>query len=141
MIRYLDTSLLVPLFVKEPKSQAILTWFAGIGATDVVVSEWAITEFSSAIAIKTRTGQIGASIRMSIQADFLEFVRSRAQHVTVTSLDFQRAARLCDRWQSGLRAGDALHLAIAEQRGLTVCTLDQGMLTAALNMGMATETV
>ena len=35
----------------------------------------------------------------------------------------------------GLRSGDALHLAIAERHGLTVCTLYLGMSAAALALG------
>ncbi len=41
----------------------------------------------------------------------------------------------------GLRSGDALHLAIAERHGLTVCTLDLGMSAAALALGFPCETL
>ena len=141
-MRYLDTSLLVPLFIKEPKSPAMATWFAHIGTADLAVSEWTITEFASALSIKTRTGQIDASTRVQVQSDFLSFLHSRVQQtIVVTSTDFERAAHLCDRWQLSLRAGDALHLAIAERFQLIVCTLDQRMLTAASELGIVTETV
>jgi hypothetical protein len=54
-----------------------------------------------------------------------DFAKSQLAIITLDRADFQRAAALCDQWQLGLRAGDALHIAIAEQRDLTVCTLDR----------------
>jgi len=139
---YLDTSLLVPLFIREPKSLAVGAWLVGIGPTDLAVSDWGVTEFSSAASIKTRTGQIDEAARAHMQADFQEFIRSRVRTVVpVLSADFHRAAELCDRWQMGLRAGDALHVAIAERRGLAVCTLDRTMFDAALALGLVSESV
>jgi predicted nucleic acid-binding protein len=140
-MRYLDTSLLVPLFIQEPKSADAGTWLVGIDSADLAVSPWGVTEFSSAASIKTRTGQIDTVMRAKIHAEFLVFLTSRVRRVTpVVSADFQRAAELCDRWSIGLRAGDALHLAIAERRGMTVCTLDKGMWTAAQALGIPFET-
>lgn len=43
---YMDTSALVPVFIREPKSQAIVAWLEASGER-LVVSEWAIAEFSS----------------------------------------------------------------------------------------------
>jgi len=60
--------------------------------------------------------------------------------ITLDHADFQRAAALCDQWQLGLRAGDALHVAIAERRDLTVCTLDRIMRETAVSLGMSVET-
>jgi len=141
-MRYLDTSLLVPLFVREPKSPAVGAWLAGIGTGELAVSEWGATEFSSAASIKTRTGQIDEAARAHMQAEFLAFIHARVRRIIpVLSADFRRAADLCDRWQLGLRAGDALHLAIAERHDLTVCTLDRGMWTAAEALGLPFETL
>ena len=142
MIHYLDTSLLVPLHIHEPKSPNVRAWLIGVGAAELAVSEWCITEFASASSIKTRTGQIDQAKKDLAQAEFLAFIRFRVKRVIlVDSIDFRRAAELCDRWQTGLRAGDALHLAIAERHGLTVCTLDRGMWTAAQALGLAIESL
>jgi hypothetical protein len=40
-------------------------------------------------------------------------------------LQFRTAARFADQYSLGLRAGDALHLAICADHGATLCTLDQ----------------
>ncbi len=38
----------------------------------------------------------------------------------------------------GLRAGDALHLAICANQGATLCTLDRRLIDAATALGVAT---
>jgi len=43
----------------------------------------------------------------------------------VESDDFRTAALFCDQHALGLRAGDALHLAIAARHGAELCTLDR----------------
>jgi predicted nucleic acid-binding protein len=39
-------------------------------------------------------------------------------------------------WRSSLRAGDALHLAIASGRGATLCSLDAPFVAAAQQLGL-----
>jgi len=141
-MRYLDTSLLVPLFIREPISAEVGAWLADIGPAELAVSDWGLTEFSSAASIKTRTRQIDDAMRARVQTDFREFVHSRVRRVLpVLSADFHQAAEFCDRWEIGLRAGDALHLAVAARCGLTVCSLDRTMLEAARVVGVAVESV
>lgn len=141
MARYLDTSLLIPLFIKEPRTPDVHAWFSAIAAPALVVSEWGVTEFASAASIKTRTGEIDGDERAKAQEAFRRFVTGKVKRVEPETADFQRAAELCDCWQLGVRAGDALHLAIAERLGLTICTLDKGMLDAARALGMLVEAV
>ena len=45
----------------------------------------------------------------------------------VAPSDYQAAARLCDRAELGLRAGDSLHIAVAVTNGLPIATLDKVM--------------
>nr|WP_294810246.1 hypothetical protein [uncultured Sphingomonas sp.] len=46
-----------------------------------------------------------------------------------------------DRPDPGLRAGGALHLAIAQSGGLSLVTLDRTMADAALQLGIAIERI
>ena len=48
----------------------------------------------------------------------------------VTGGQFRAAARYADQHSLGLRAGDALHLAVASEHGATVYTLDQRLAEA-----------
>jgi uncharacterized protein len=53
-------------------------------------------------------------------------------------LDFRTAARLADQHAIGLRAGDALHLAICASHGATLCTLDRRLGDAGSALGIKT---
>ena len=50
--------------------------------------------------------------------------------------EFRVAARIADQHKLGLRAGDALHLAIAADHGATIATLDKRLADAALALGV-----
>jgi len=63
-------------------------------------------------------------------AAFNQLVTRSLVMLPVSSSDYHAAARLCDRTELGLRAGDSLHIAIAVSHGLTVVTLDKVMATA-----------
>ncbi|MDE2464494.1 MAG: PIN domain-containing protein, partial [Alphaproteobacteria bacterium] len=49
------------------------------------------------------------------------------------------AARLADQHALGLRAGDALHLAICADHGATLCTLDRRLGEAGPALGVKAE--
>lgn len=139
MPRYLDTSLLVPFYVQEARTVEAQNWLAGLGSSPLAVSPWSITEFASALGLKHRRGELAQADLAKVEAGFRRFVAGRARVVEIVADDFYRAAELCAAGV-GLRAGDALHLAIAERYGLTVCTLDRGMWTAAEALGLPFET-
>ena len=56
---YVDTSVLVPLFLNEPHSLAATAWYAR-EKRELVAAVWCIPEFASAFGIKQRTGTINA---------------------------------------------------------------------------------
>ncbi len=58
---YVDTSVLVPLFVNEPLSSAVGDWYARETET-LVATAWCVTEFASALGIKQRTGALDAHL-------------------------------------------------------------------------------
>lgn len=57
----------------------------------------------------------------------------------VTGAHFRAAAKFIDQHALGLRAGDALHLATASERGATVHTLDQRLADAGPVLGVPTH--
>ena len=72
---YVDTSALVPAFIREPKSEAVLAWLETSGER-LVLSEWTIAEFSSAAAIKVRTGEIAPNLAKQARSRFLDFAQN-----------------------------------------------------------------
>jgi hypothetical protein len=57
----------------------------------------------------------------------------------ITSLHFRTAARFADQSGTGLRASDALHLAIASEQGASIGTLDEILANAAASVGVAAQ--
>jgi uncharacterized protein len=124
---YVDTSVLVPLFLHEPHSQAAADWYAR-EKSELVAAAWCVPEFASALGIKQRTGAIDAPQALAAWERFERMVAADLRLLQVTPANFQRAAMLVLNAASALRAGDALHLACAEAVGAKrMATLDEVM--------------
>ena len=135
---YLDTSALVPLFVREPKSEAVVSWISSSQAP-LAVSEWSLVEFASATSIKVRTGQISAHIAAQACAHLEAFAREHCLVAVPSRAAFRLAAELARKPTPGLRAGDALHLAIAlTLKASALLCLDDAMIAVARSLGLHT---
>lgn len=122
---YVDTSVLVPLFVNEPHSLTVADWYAK-ESSELVAAAWCVTEFASALGIKQRTGAIHPTQAQGAWSRFERMVAADLRLLPVEPVNFHRAAELVLDASSGLRAGDALHLACAEAAGVKhMATLDE----------------
>ena len=122
---YVDTSVLVPLFLNDPHSPAVAHWYAN-ETSELVAAAWCVPEFASALGIKQRTGAINAQQAQDAWARFERMVAADLRLLAVEPAHFHRAAELVLDAASALRAGDALHLACAEAAGASqMATLDE----------------
>ena len=135
---YLDTSLLVAALTNETETQRMQNWLGEQEVDELAISGWVATEFSSALSIKLRTGQISAAHRADALALFARLGTDSLTVVAVSRLQFRTAARFVDQYELGLRAGDALHLAICADHGATLCTLDRRLGEAGPAVGVKT---
>lgn len=127
---YVDTSILVAALSREPGTDAAQAWLSAQGDSTLAVSDWCLTEFSAALSLKLRRRELNVSLRNEALAKFSALVEESLLVLPVEPLDFRAAAHLADQHAVGLRAGDALHLAVASRHGMTVHTLDKGMVRA-----------
>jgi len=136
---YVDTSVLLALFINEAKTADAWHWFNRQTPGSTAASDWTLTEISSALSVKRRMHQIDDSTHNKALTLVRDFVQTQLAIITPDHADFHHAARLCDNWQSGLRAGDALHVSIAERRRMAICTLDRVMHEASVSLAILVE--
>ena len=135
---YFDTSFLAPLFVTEAASDEVEAVMAGIVGESLAVSHWTRVEFSSLLARRLRMGELAATDMERIDGQFETVLRESFQIIAPSPADFDRAKAFLARPEAGLRAGDALHLAIARNHGAhAVYSLDKGMLAAGETFGIS----
>lgn len=139
MTQYLDTSLLVAALTNEAETKRMQTWLSAQASESLAVSEWVATEFSAALSIKLRTGQIEESHRADALAMFAQLRAGSFATLAITAVEFRAAAHFADQSGLGLRAGDALHLAICANHGATLCTLDHRLSEAGPVLGIKTK--
>jgi predicted nucleic acid-binding protein len=136
-VLYFDTSFLVPLFLEEKTSVRIERFFARLVGQDLAVSHWTRVEFSSLLAREVRMGGLKAAAARETDTEFETAVKDSFVVLLPNAEDFDLAKEYLDRHQSGLRAGDALHLAIARNHASTqIYSLDSTLLKAGRSLGL-----
>ena len=124
-IVYVDTSALVALLVNEAGSASVGRWY-GRTKDELVSAVWCVTEFASALGIKQRSSQLDGAQARSAWERFGRLAVIDLRLLPLQATHFHRAATLTLGPGSSLRAGDALHLACAEQAGARgIATLDE----------------
>ncbi len=138
---YFDTSFVVPLILPEATSERIAAVIRELPVDQLAVSHWTKVEFSSVIAREVRMGGLDASAAVRADTRFEAMVRDSFAVLLPTPSDFDLARRYLTRFETGLRAGDALHLAIASNQGAeTVYSLDQGLVRAGAILSLPVST-
>jgi uncharacterized protein len=132
---YVDTSIHISGLTNEVQTSAVQAWMSQQTVGQLTISDWVVTEFSSALSIKVRTGQLPAAERSAIMARFTQLCAGTFRILPIKRSAYRAAAKYCDQFALGLRANDALHLAICAENGATLCTLDQRLGSAAPQLG------
>jgi predicted nucleic acid-binding protein len=130
-----DASILVPLFLREPSSEAVAALFADSSSLPTI-SDFAAGEFASAVSIRLRRSDITGQNAQTILANFEDWTARQSNRITTDADDVARAARLVRRFDLGLRMPDALSVAFAQRVNEPIATLDRRQAAAAHSLGL-----
>ena len=127
---YLDTSFIAPLAIAEASSESIEAFLLRCEA-ELATSQWTRVELASLVARRVRMREFDTDQADAIRAVFDQLLAESFTTLPVATADFTTAETLLGKADTGLRAGDALHLAVARNhRAKTLYTLDRGLLKA-----------
>src|ERR1035438_660833 len=94
---YTNAIALVPVFIREAKSEPVIGWLESSGER-LSISEWCLLEFASAAAIKVRTGQVATKLARQSTARVREFAQKHCT-VAVPRSEERRVGKECrSRW-------------------------------------------
>jgi uncharacterized protein len=88
--------------------------------------------------MKLRAGHIEVAHRADVLATFTRLTMESFTVVAASRLHFRMAVRFVEQHRLGLRARDALHLAVCADHGATLCTLDWRLGDAGSALGVKT---
>lgn len=126
MSLYLDTSVLVPLFVPESQSPMVLGWIQKQQGS-IYLSDFAITEFHAVVSRLVRQDAIDMQLATAIREQFAKWALAATESAENIPADIRVAGHLVQTPLPKLLSADATHLATCRRMALILATLDHGM--------------
>jgi predicted nucleic acid-binding protein len=137
---YFDTSFLAPLIRGEATSNSIKQFFQQQALGNLAISHWTRVEFCSLLARDVRMDVIAPQTAREFDAQFDAVVAQSFSVILPDLNDFDLCKQYLQRFETGLRAGDALHLAIGHNHQMqAIYSLDKKLLRAGRLLGLPVE--
>lgn len=138
---YVDTSVWCAYGFRQAESAPAVAWLEAQDLTHLGTAWWAETEFASALSIQVRKKALSQGQARHAGERFADLMAA-VHRLNVIEADFLQAADWVANAASGLRGGDALHLAVAQRHGCkAVATLDAAMRASAQRLGFRIVTL
>jgi len=104
---------------------------------EIAVSHWTRVEFAGLVARRVRMRELTEQLASRAVLVFERLLAESYQVILPAPSDFDLATRLLQHYRTGLRSGDALHLAIAQNHNADrFFTLDATLTKAAKLVGI-----
>lgn len=140
---YLDTSVLVAVLTHEPGSILVRDWLEGQQRhSSLATGDWALVEFASVMGIRVRTQTLHTRQAREVMDAMGTMTKDSMVMHAPSRAACTEAASLVSHFRQGLRAGDALHLAVAMEAGAGIfATLDRSLVTAIRSLRLPIRVV
>lgn len=138
MSAYLDASVLLPTLIEEAASAAVDAYMLA-ETRELLISDFAAAEVASGLSRLVRMGLLENTDAAARLADFDVWRAAMGSPVDIHAHDVRLAAAYVRRFELGLRAPDALHLAVARRLDVPLATLDRRLAAAGRELGVAVE--
>jgi predicted nucleic acid-binding protein len=135
---YLDTSVIVPLFVPEPSTELVTALLEG-NPTPLLITEFAAGEFASALSRLTWTGRLPGRVARECLVDFDSWRIIHSLAPSFEAQDIRVAGLFVRQFDLKLRLPDAIHAATCQRLGATLVTFDNRLADAATALGIAAQ--
>ncbi|MFA6020910.1 MAG: type II toxin-antitoxin system VapC family toxin [Rhodospirillales bacterium] len=134
---YFDTSILTPLVKTEASSGKVMKLMAELAGNSLCTSHWTLVELASVLAREVRMKAASSKSAHKAQHDFEAILDASFEILLPDAADFERAKEYVSRFETGLRGGDALHLAVAAGRKVNaIYSLDKAFVKAGKKLGL-----
>ncbi len=111
---YIDTSILVAAFSSEAQQAAAMALLQDGRWTQVLVSDWAVAEFTCAIQAKVLRGETPPAAAHTLHQTLKRLMTQGVLHrLAVLREDYSAVQHTAPDMPSLVRGADALHLAVA----------------------------
>jgi len=131
MNAYLDTSVLVSLYVPESRTQKLLDLISGIKGA-LIISRLVETEFYATLSKKKRTKELSAVQIKNVIKVFEDHIKDGAYSLQpINDIVFETANNILREMKTNLRTLDALHLAAAKCGRCELMTADKALAESA----------
>jgi predicted nucleic acid-binding protein len=138
---YFDTSFVAPLILQEATSAKVESFVTRLPAGTLAISQLVRVEFSSLLAREVRMGGLDVKTARVADSQFEAIVKESFIVLLPSADDFDLAKEYLGNYRTGLRAGDALHLAVAKNHnGQAIYSLDKTLLRAGKILGLPVST-
>jgi uncharacterized protein len=137
-VYYFDTSVVIPLYIKEATSNDCQT-FVNAHKGGLTLSQWTIVEVYSGFSLLKRTGVLQTADITLISTTLEQQTKLYFSLLALQESDFLTAKDYLahNTFALNLRAGDALHIAVAQNHSLGLVTSDSNMVKAAKALGVS----
>ena len=134
---YFDASFVAPLVLPEAASARVEAIMQQMTPGKIAVSHWTRVEFAGLVARRVRMRELTEQLASRAVLVFETLLAESYQVILPAPSDFNLATRLLQHYRTGLRSGDALHLAIAQNHNADrFFTLDATLTKAAKLVGI-----